>query len=161
MKIKFLLFVLIILSLVSCSDRSQANLSADTNEIVTILEENAPSDFGYCDVSEYYYETFLNRMQGLRECHISKCNESSNFNEFGVFEFINVNTAKKGEATIKKYLAQSRQEFENGIIYNISEYPKFKNAASKRYNNFVVYTILKAEEAKGAYNEISNYIKEK
>lgn len=158
MKIRFVLFVFMVIILVSCSNQPQLNHSIESEKIITLLKENAPSDFGYCNVSEFLSKDFSSQTEGLIECNIFKCNESSNFNEFGVFEFTDIKTAKKGEKVIKQYIEQSKREFENGIIYNTSEYPKFKSAMVKRYDNFIIYTILNKDETEKVYNIISNYI---
>ena len=158
MKIKVILLAFVLLALASCSAQADRITTADAREIASIIEESAPSSFGYCDVSEYYEESFFDDMSDLLQCYVFKCNESTNFNEFGIFEFESPSDAKKNEIIIKNYLVKSRQDFENGIIYNTAEYPKFKNATLRRYGNFVIYTILNSDEADKAYSEISNYI---
>lgn len=144
------------LLLTSCTMSQESQYELDIDSIQRMFEEAAPSDFGYCDVSDFYREAFFDRLDGVKECRIFKCNESTNFNEFGIFEFANVEKARKAETEIKNYLSESKHEFENGIIYNVNEYPKFKNASMKRFDNFVVYSILDAANTEKAFSELKS-----
>ena len=156
MKIKILTVLLSLLLLTSCDMSKENQYELDIDYVQKVFEDAAPSDFGYCDVSDFYREAFLDRLDGVKECRIFKCNESTNFNEFGIFEFINAEKARKAEAYVKNYISESKREFENGIIYNVNEYPKFQNAEIKRFDNFIVYGILDSASRERAFNKLKS-----
>ena len=46
------------------------------------------------------------------------------------------------------------KEFENGIIYDVSEYPKFTGARAERFGNYLIYTILDPRESQSAFEAV-------
>lgn len=154
MKKTLIIVFLACMVLVSCSGESIDYSFLETDEIVNDIIENAPVEFGYCDVSEYYLKNYFSELVGVEEGKIYTCNESSNFNEFGVFKFVTAKDAKKGLAIIDRYLSAAKKEFENGIIYDVSEYPKFTGARSERFGNYLIYTIIDPQESQSAFEAI-------
>ena len=157
---KTLIMILIISAvLTSCSRDTTDYSSLEIEGIVNNIVEHAPVEFGYCDVSDYYMENFFSELQGLQEYRIYTCNESSNFNEFGVFKFADVNDASDGMKVIRRYLETAKTEFENGIIYDINEYPKFTNAKVERVGLYLIYTVLNRNESDSAFTAIKQTTK--
>ena len=140
--------------LTSCQNNAHVSNSVVTSDIEDIFYQNLNSDIGYCDVSEYYRDNYFSDVLNIEECKIYTSNDSTNFDEFGIFRFTNEGDARRASDTIKNYLNNSKYEFENGIIYNIQEYPKFQNADVKIYGKYLIYTILLPEKSEKIYDEI-------
>ena len=155
-KLKFIVVILSAVLLVSCSQGPGKNSELDIDLISEIFQKNAPSDFGYCDVSDYFKSDFISKYEGLVDCRVLKCNESTNFNEFGIFEFKNSQSARAAEDDLKRYLDECKRKFKNGIIYDVAEYPKFQNAVCKRFDQFLVYSILTREDSSRVLLELEN-----
>ena len=153
-KIVFLIFVCVILT--ACQSNANVNNTVQISDIEDIFSENLSSDIGYCDVSIYYRDNYFSDIINIEECKIYTSNDSTNFDEFGIFRFADENSARKARGMIKQYLNDSRNEFENGIIYNIQEYPKFQNADVKLYGKYLIYTILSPEKTEKIYTEIKS-----
>ena len=146
-------FIICVL-LVSCSRESVDYSFLNTDEIVNDIVENASVEFGYCDVSEYYLQNYFGELVGVEEAKIYACNESSNFNEFGVFKFETSKAAENGLRALDSYITTAKKEFENGIIYDVSEYPKFSGARVERLGNYLIYTILNPKESQSAFETV-------
>ena len=131
---------ILIFILVSCKAETSVNLTASQIESVILTELSG--EVGYCNVSEYYFNNFFSDIKGIKDYKIYVADESTNFDEIGIFEFDSVKSAEKAKSKIGAYLATSKKDFESGIIYNAEEYPKFQNAKVERYGNNLVYTIL-------------------
>ena len=147
----------VVLSLCSCSRSvmlTTEHLTIDS--IVEAVSDSAHAELGYSDVSEYYLISQFSKLQNLKDLRVFTCNDSLNFNEFGIFEFASVEDAKKGVKKIKEYLNTAKKEFESGIIYDTEEYPKFQNATAKAFCNFVFYGILDKDDIKKAISTIES-----
>lgn len=153
---KKLFFILISVCLVFSSCRSVETINYDTEiaDIEKVFYKNLNSDIGYCDVSEYYISNYFLDIKDIEEYKIYTSNDSTNFDEFGIFKFTTEKAARKYTNTVKNYLNKSANEFQNGIIYNINEYPKFQNADVKVFGKYLVYTILLPEKSEEIFKEI-------
>ena len=143
------------LILTACQSKANINKTIEISDIEDVFSENLSSDIGYCDVSIYYRDNYFSDIIDIEECKIYTSNDSTNFDEFGIFRFTDENSARKARGIIKQYLNSCRNEFENGIIYNIQEYPKFQNADVKLYGKYLIYTILSPEKSEKIYTEIN------
>ena len=161
MKIKILFIVLALALFSSCSAKAIPVFDLDLNQLSSNIIDCVPSDFGYCDVGDYYFDSYFGDLYGVKQFRIYRCNESTNFNEIGIFEFESPKLAREAEKIITNYLQRCKIEFENGIIYNADEYPKFKNASHKRIENVIIYTILDYESTKKVIEEFEKYIQNK
>ena len=154
---KSLIIILIISALLTACSKDTTDYSAlKTEEIVDHIVKYAPVEFGYCDVSDYYMKNYFSDLRAPLEYRIFTCNESSNFNEFGVFKFSDEGDAEDGLKVLRHYLNTSKEEFENGIIYDINEYPKFTNARMEKVGVYLIYTILNKNEADSAFAAIKH-----
>lgn len=150
------------LMLCSCSrDNNPAIKNLSIDHIVKVVSESAPAELGYSDVSKYYLISQFSKLQNLKDLKVFTCNDSLNFNEFGVFEFASVEDAEKGIKKIKEYLYTAKKEFEKGIIYDTEEYPKFQNAKAKVFGNFVFYGILDKDNIKKAISTIEELVQKR
>ena len=156
---KILLSILITCAFISSCNAPKEDFSIDLDNVEKIMIENTDSEFGYCDVSQYYLDSYFKTIDGITKAKISVSNDSSNFNEFGIFEFKTDSDAKKSVKNIKTYLLNAKKEFENGIIYDVEEYPKFENAKAERFGNIVIYTILNEDDSQKVYSEIKKQSK--
>ena len=138
-----------------CGMKDDVTLRVKTQDIETTALDKLTSEFGYCDVSEYYKNNYFNTIEGLKECKIYTCNDSTNFDELGIFEFDSSQNAKKAIKVVKKYLKNTKEDFQSGIIYNVEEYPKFEAARIERYGNCLVYTILSKNDSDSVFSAIT------
>lgn len=155
---KFLVISFLFVLLAPSCQKNYTNYM-EVDEIEHIIITNTDSEFGYCDVSQYHLTSDFNPLSGLIEAKICVSNDSSNFNEYGIFKFSTPDDAQKAVSQIKNYLKKTKKDFESGIIYDIEEYPKFENADTILYGNYVIYTILKKDEKEKIFSEIKNYSK--
>ncbi len=144
------LLLLIVSTLTSCAHDNYSELNI--TQIEKIIVDNAPTEFEYSDVSDYYLNSYFKSLPAVLEAKICVCNDSSNFNEYGIFRFESENDAQNALGTVRNYLYSAKSEFENGIIYDIEEYPKFENATAKRFGKYVVYTILNKKDSENIYS---------
>ena len=142
--------------LCSCSKVEANSMTSPVSidDVVDAVHNGAQSEFGYSEVSRYYLEDYFSELSNVNNVRIYKCNDSLNFNEFGVFEFTSHKAAKNGLQGIQKYLKKAKENFENGVVYDIKEYPKFQNAKAKVFDNYVIYTILEEKQTKNVFNNI-------
>lgn len=150
---KILLTLLVFLFLISSCSKS--NVTIDNNAVLSYIDDNYNDKTGYVDVTDFYYEHYFKEVDEIASVKILVNTESTNFDEIGIFEFKNDRSAKKYISVIKNYINGSVDNFKNGIIYDINEYPKFENASVVRNSNIVVYMILDKERSK----EIINLLK--
>ncbi len=139
-------FFLVILALTLCIPLS-AKEKLDAKGISEILQNACPTEFGYVDNSEYYMSSYFSSLEDVDDFHIVTCADSTNFSEIGVFHLKNTAHLSQNQKLLKKYLAKIKSNFENGVVYNTKEYPKFENAKSFAKGNYLVYVVLDKDQA--------------
>lgn len=130
-----------------------------TKEISRLLQNIAPSDFGYIDSTEYYSSHYFQDLCGIDAAYIVTSADSSNFNEIGVFHVNSDSNLKDNVSKVQKYLDTAKSNFESGVMYNPEEYSKFKNSRVEAFGDYIVYTILDKEPTRRIYSAISEFIK--
>ena len=83
------LILVICFVLTGCADNSKGDNELLFSEIEELFLKSVDSDFGYCTVTDYYISNYFPDIEGIKACEIYKCNDSINFDEFGIFEFPN------------------------------------------------------------------------
>ncbi len=155
----FSIFLLLILLPNFCLPiMAKDTFSIDSPTIGKAMQEAIPITFGYIDNTEYYSKCYFSQMNGILDCYIATSAESTNFNEFGIFHLNSKADVKSAKKILQMYLEKRRSEFENGVIYNIEEYPKFQNASVFSAGNYVCYTILAPNDVKKAASAIKKLI---
>lgn len=144
------LFVLL-LALLLCLPLSAAN--PDAKMLSETIQKACPVQFGYVDNSHAYMSNHFAELRGIDDFHIVTCADSTNFSEIGVFHVKDAKLISQNQKLLKKYLLKIKQNFENGVVYNVEEYPKFENAKVFSAGEYLVYVVLdkacaqKAEKA--------------
>lgn len=152
----------VFLTLCSCNRGNEhASNSVSIDSITQAVLESVPAELGYSDVSSYYMVSQFPKLQNLKDIRVFTCNDSLNFNEFGILEFVSFEDAERGVKKIKEYLNSAKKEFESGIIYDKEEYPKFQNAKAKVFGNFVFYGILDKDNIKKAISTIEALVQKR
>ena len=139
-------FLLILLALTLCFPLSAKKVT-DAKEVSELLQAACPTEFGYVDNSEYYMSSYFSSLEDVDDFHIVTCADSTNFSEIGVFHLKNSTHLSQNQKLLKKYLAKIKANFENGVVYNTKEYPKFENAKTFTKGNYLVYVVLDKEQA--------------
>ncbi len=153
----FIFFSFILLGI----SASAKNLdSIDACSIGRVIQEAVPINFGYVDNTDYYSGSYFSYLKGIDDCYIATSAESTNFNEFGIFRLHTKADVKMAKKELQAYLERRKAEFENGVIYNTEEYPKFQNASVFSVGNYVCYTILTPNDVKKASSAVKNMILE-
>ena len=136
---RFLFYVLLVLCL--CIPLS-AKENPDAKTVSEALQKACPTEFGYVDNSEYYMRTYFSDLADIDDFHIVTCADSTNFSEIGVFHMKDTAHLSQNQKLLKKYLAKIKSNFENGVVYNTKEYPKFENAKVFASGRYLVYAVL-------------------
>ena len=150
-------FLLILLALTLCFPLSAKKVT-DAKEVSELLQAACPTEFGYVDNSEYYMSSYFSSLEDVDDFHIVTCADSTNFSEIGVFHLKNSTHLSQNQKLLKKYLAKIKANFENGVVYNTKEYPKFENAAVITVDDFVIYMILTPDQSAKATQLLQNLL---
>lgn len=156
-KFVFSLFLFVFVTFLLCQSVFAAP-SGNAEAISEIIRKAAPTEFGYLDNTEYYMQYYFPSLSYVDDSCIVTCTESTNFNEFGVFHVKNPSDAKLCEKQLKSYLANAKERFKSGVVYDINEYPKFENAKVTVVGQYVIYTILDTSQTKAAVNAVRQYL---
>lgn len=154
MKKHKLLLVIFCIFLVACNNTDNVVNEIKLSDIDHVFLENSDFEIGYCDVSDYYLSNYFKSIENVENCKIYISNDSTNFDEIGIFEFYTTTDAHCQIDKIKEYLIESKNKFESGIVYNVYEYPKFKASTVRTYGRCLVYTILSTEHSKKIFDGI-------
>lgn len=146
MKHLFRLFFTLLLLLAFCLPLS-ARETLDAKGVSEAIQKSVPTEFGYVDNSEYYMSSYFSALKGVDDFHIVTCADSTNFSEIGVFHMKDAAHLAHNQKLLKKYLLQIKSNFENGVVYNTKEYPKFENAKVFAKGEYLVYVVLNKEDA--------------
>ena len=141
MKALFRSLIFILLALCLCLPLS-ARGKLDAKAVSEALQKACPTEFGYVDNSEYYMRTYFSDLADVDDFHIVTCADSTDFSEIGVFHMKDTAHLSQNQKLLKKYLAKIKSNFENGVVYNTKEYPKFENAKIFASGNYLVYAVL-------------------
>ena len=114
----------------------------DAKTVSETIQKVCPDHFGYVDNSEYYMSSYFSGLEDVDDFHIVTCADSTNFSEIGVFHMKNNDHQAENKKLLKRYLQKIKQNFENGVVYNADEYPKFENARVISVGNYLIYTVL-------------------
>ena len=107
--------------------------------------------------SDEFMMFFLNVDSSLyTECAVMTPMGSSSIDEFGIFKAANAEDAAKIEAALSTYLASRVATWDTR--YSQEEKPKVDGAKTTVYGNYVIYTILSAEEQGAFLDAISDIL---
>lgn len=135
------------------------NISAKA--ISEVIQMALPTEFGYVDNTEYAMKHELSVLTCVNDSHVVVCAEATNFNEFGVFYVENERDVKRCVKQLTEYVARRKAQFQNGVIYDINEYPKFENAKVTAIGRYVIYTILETAQKTAAIQAVEHALQQK
>ena len=141
------------------SQKIAAVSNASTEAVSEIIRKQAECEFGYVDNTEYFMQHDFHNLTFVDDSCIVTCADSSNFNEFGVFHVSDSQDAKRCEKILKKYIESAKHRFQSGVIYDVAEYPKFENAKTYVFGNYVLYMILPASQNESAARAVEAHLK--
>ena len=118
-----------------------------------------PTEFGYVDNTSYALANDFSSLNCVGDVCVVVCAESTNFNEIGVFYVNDPSDVKACANFLQRYLRERKHRFENGVIYDVKEYPKFENATVTVSDHYVVYTILDRESTFVVKDILKNNLK--
>lgn len=150
LSIRFVFFFLLTATCFSNIAYAEDLPFTSTKTIGKTVEKAIPAEFGYVDNTEYYMNRYFSSLNSVDDSYIVNSAESTNFNEFGIFHLKNKADLKSAKKILRDYLDKRKSEFENGVVYNTAEYPKFQNATVITFENYICYTILTASDLKKA-----------
>lgn len=156
---KVLLFFIVTALFLTSPLNAYAERQVSAEAVSEVIRRAAPVDFGYVDNTEYAMQHDFAELSYVDDSCIVVCAESTNFNEFGVFHVENTSDVRLCEKYLKSYLAKRKSQFQNGVIYDIAEYPKFENAKVLVADHYIIYVILDAAQGKAAGDAIKQFVK--
>lgn len=151
-------FLLLAVLFAFCSYSVLCASSKSAESVSEIIRRQAPEDFGYLDNTEYYMQYYFSELSFVDDACIVACNESTNFNEFGVFHVKSESNIKPCVKVLQSYLQKAKARFKSGIVYDVQEYPKFENAKVTVIGQYVIYTILDSKQSKAALDAVKNFL---
>ncbi len=157
MKTVFRSFFLVLLAMLLCIPLS-AKVNPDAKKVSETIQEACPAEFGYVDNSEYYMSSYFSALDGVDDFHIVTCADSTNFSEIGVFHLKDTKHLAQNQKLLKKYLLKIKSNFENGVVYNTKEYPKFENAKAFAAGEYLVYVVLDKDNVAKAETAVRKLI---
>ena len=149
----FLIFLILILVFPVFA---ATNPSAKT--VSESIQKACPTEFGYVDNTEYYMSSYFSSLKDIDDFHIITCADSTNFSEIGVFHMKDTKHLSSNLKHLKRYLLKIKQNFENGVVYNVEEYPKFENAKAFSVGNYLIYVVLDREASRKAEQTARNLL---
>jgi len=145
--------------LMTCTLSFSTAALTSTEKIAESVCQAVPTDFGYFDNTKYQMQCYFSDLFFVDDCCIMVCSDSTNFNEFGIFHVKNKENAKVCAQHLEAYLQASRSRFMSGVIYDIEEYPKFKNAKVSIIKDYVIYTILDVKETEKVVDTVKDILR--
>ena len=114
---------------------------------------------GYVEYSYYNEEEisfFLEMPEYVSDFSVAYSTDVNDINEIGIFYCADENDAEEFFSVARAYLKE-QQATQKAFIesYAPREVPKLEGADARRYGNYVIYTILSAEDKKSVW-EIAN-----
>lgn len=153
---KNVLMIVLVLLLVFGVEAGAKEFSSE--DISKAIQAVIPTEFGYVDNTEYLMKHKFSLLPGISDSHIVVSADSTNFSEFGVFRVEDTDAAKQCAKLLSKYLNERKAQFQSGVVYNVSEYPKFENAKVTVIKPFVIYTILNTSQSNAALKSIKSIL---
>ncbi len=153
----FLVIVILLSAFVSCAKEIEYK---DDIQIATLVEAGKKQislSSNLTDASEEFMMFFLNVDSSLYlECAVMTPAGSSSIDEFGIFKAVNAEDAAKIEMALNTYLASRLATWDTR--YSQTEKPKVDGAKTTVYGNYVIYTILSAEEQTAFLNVLGDIL---
>lgn len=157
MKILKLTLPLLLLSLLLVVTIS-AKSTPDAQTLSAAIQKSCPARFGYVDNTQYYMSSYFSDLKDVEDFCIATAADSTDFSQIGVFRMKSNSSIATNKKMLSDYVKHSKKTFENGIVYNTQEYPKFENATVIGKDNYLVYVILDKEGVKNAEKVINEWI---
>ena len=154
---KFYVIALAIAVLVFVPRVNARNISAEA--VSDAIQLALPTEFGYVDSTDYLMRHEFSSLCGIFDSHIVVCADSANFNEFGVFFVKNTTDIKPCIKQLGEYLSNRKTQFQSGVVYNPSEYPKFEGAKVFSVGQVIIYTILDTSQGAIAEKTVKKMLK--
>ena len=131
----------------ACSSRAKYRDDIPCHDV---SEEFIQSQSGSVEYSYYSGEElsfFLEIPEYVTDLSVAYSTDVNDINEVGVFHCANEKSAKEFFGTVSSHLKE-QQTTQKAFIesYTPREVPKLDAAEARRYGNYVVYTILSAED---------------
>ncbi len=141
----FLLCCSVFLS--SCAQSKYLDTLPCTTITDTLTEEILGTDM-YAEYSEKDVSLIFGNTELFDSCSIIYSVSSDDIGEVGIFHAKDSDTSKKLLEKVEEYIEDTRDE-RNSFVRNYmpEELDKLNYADSRRFGNYVVYTILSADES--------------
>lgn len=152
-----LLAVLALTALTACGGADYRDDVA-VSAIDSALQAKIPVPDGYYAADSDYLSFYFEGAEAIvTEYVVEFSATSTNINQFGIFH------VKEGEAETMKALCQSYIETMNKrwvaqANYIASEHPKMEGAEVRVFGNYVVYTMLTAEDKATAFDAVEELL---
>lgn len=141
----FLVILMLFSAFVSCANEIEYKDDVQVSTLVEAGKKQISLASNLTAASEEFMTFFLNVDASLyTECAVMTPAGSTAIDEFGIFKAANAEDAGKIEAALNTYLASRVATWDTR--YSQTEKPKVDGAKTTVFGNYVIYTILSAEE---------------
>ena len=148
MKRYFLILLLIVMLLSSCSQKEK-NYADDVpcSELADSVEEQIPVDFGYETFGREHLRYYFEDTKRHDDVCLRYTVRSEDIGEFGIFHAPDAEAREELQDLCEDYLEELREEKSAFIeSYAPEEVPKLTDAEVRVFGNYVVFAILSESE---------------
>ena len=148
----FLLSILLILSLVSCSDDSNKVSDASATDVALVVKESVTFVDDMFEVSNEVATDFYNLPEGITDFKVFMSASGATAEEIAVFKCDSKETCENVKKACEKRIEALTDKFED---YIPEEMAKINNAVIQEKNGFVMF--ICADSTDSAENAFKNY----
>ena len=160
MKKIFALILIITLCLVSCSKNNENENNYLTNVECKTLADivlNKTQDISFTQAEEAYVELNISVDTSLCDDYIVYISQTGSADLFGIFKANSLKNADKVFRMSEEYLENLEKNFMSE--YQPDELPKVKNATTKQFGTYVIFTVLEESQKTLSLQEIETALK--
>ena len=159
---KFIAVILLLCTLttvISCSKNQYVD-DRSCKDVGNALVESLDDGLEYTDFDSKHISAYFDDTEEYDDHFAVYSTDTNDINELGIFHAPNKNMADELYESCCDYIEDIQEESRAFIAsYAPDELPKLDNATVKRFDNYVVYTVLPDDKAEAVYERLESELK--